>query len=486
MASPITSTSASNLIMATRDASASPASATANSTFSDVLERNMRNNDQAATRPREAAATPPRPTPAEQTRPAPTPGPSAKPAAQAPAPTPDSKAATDQAAAVAATQGKVEESAAAVAAAAVAATDSAASKIGTSSSQDDAPVPAVPAEVPDALLTGNPTPDPAENETAVAASLAALAPVLAGIALAPEPDASAPEADLTATSPPTPARTLASTLMARLFGHPAATTSGEGGKGVEGGADGSGAATTKLAAAPGTIGNAAAAADADADAVTDFAALLASKQPAATPAATTARMATEPGADPAVRLPTPPAPLLAAEPASTGLPHTAGTAGVGVARTESAPLQQLPVATPVGQRAWAEDVGTKLTWMVGRGESRAELVLTPPSMGKLGVSIHINGDQTTAHFVAATPAAREALEQAMPRLREMLQQSGINLGQTDVSTSGQHQAREDAATHRSPYPHGGASAASRDDAPLPLASSAQWIRGGTGVIDTFA
>lgn len=451
MASPITSNPALNLIMAARDASAGPSGTGAASTFSDMLERNMRQSDQAATRPRETAATPARPASAEPARSAPARESGTKPVTRDARSTADNPAAENQAAenraAVAGTQGNVED----------AANGDPANQADTSSALDDATTPAAPTETPDVLLTATPAPDPADNETAVAASLAALAPVLAGIAIAPEPDAAATDAELA-----TPARTLASTLMARLFGHPG------GGDGKATGADASAAGAAKLAAP---------AVGAD-DAPTEFAALMASKQPAATPAA--ARVA-----DPALNLPGVPA-QLAAEPGTAGLLHTAGATGAGVARTESTSLQQLPVATAVGQRAWAEDVGTKLTWMVGRGESRAELVLTPPSMGKLGVSIHINGDQTTAHFVAATPAAREALEQAMPRLREMLQQSGINLGQADVSTSGQHQAREDAAPHRSPYPHGIANAAGHDDAPLPLASSSHWIRSGAGVIDTFA
>ena len=124
--------------------------------------------------------------------------------------------------------------------------------------------------------------------------------------------------------------------------------------------------------------------------------------------------------------------------------------------------------------------------MVGRGESRAELVLTPPSLGKLGISIQVNGDQTSAHFVASTAAAREALEQAMPRLREALQQAGISLGQTNVSTSGEQQTRGDGRDEQ--VGNGGRI---RDlpldaDAPLAQPPGQRWTSSGTGVIDTFA
>lgn len=158
-----------------------------------------------------------------------------------------------------------------------------------------------------------------------------------------------------------------------------------------------------------------------------------------------------------------------------------------LAGRSAASVQQLPVYTPAGQRGWTEDVGNRLIWMANRGETRAELVLTPPSLGKLGISLQMNGDQTTAHFVAATPAAREALEQAIPRLRELLQQAGINLGQTDVSTSGEQQARDEAGNARrgsGQHPIG-ALAGDANAADLPV-SSGSWVRTGTGMVDTFA
>lgn len=147
--------------------------------------------------------------------------------------------------------------------------------------------------------------------------------------------------------------------------------------------------------------------------------------------------------------------------------------------TSSTP--QLAVNTPAGQSAWAEEVGNRVTWMLGRAESKAELVLTPPHLGKVEVSINLNGDQTTAQFVAATQAARDALEQAMPKLREILAQSGISLGQTNVSTSGEQQASGEDRGRRS----GRSGEAGAIDA---AASSAgmRWTKQVEGLVDTFA
>lgn len=166
-----------------------------------------------------------------------------------------------------------------------------------------------------------------------------------------------------------------------------------------------------------------------------------------------------------------------------GLPFSAR----GEPSQQVAQLTQLQVSTPAGQRGWATEIGNQVSWMLGRNESKAELVLTPPSLGKLGVSIHVNGDQTTAHFVAATQAARDALEQAMPRLREVLQQAGINLGQTNVSTSGEQRPHDGGGDSGQ---RGGWGSSGRSDAgdmaSTGASTTTSWVRSGNGVIDTFA
>jgi flagellar hook-length control protein FliK len=160
--------------------------------------------------------------------------------------------------------------------------------------------------------------------------------------------------------------------------------------------------------------------------------------------------------------------------------HGANLLGVLRHAPAQAPTPQLPVHTPASRQAWAEDVGNQVRWMIGRAESKAELVLTPPNLGKLEVSISLNGDQTTAQFVASSQAARDALEQALPRLREILQQSGISLGQADVSTSGEHDSGgEDSGQGR--RTSGGGTIADSVDGGKP----APWLRQHDGLVDTF-
>lgn len=94
---------------------------------------------------------------------------------------------------------------------------------------------------------------------------------------------------------------------------------------------------------------------------------------------------------------------------------------------------QLRLNTPLTNRSWGEDLGQKIVWMVARGAQTAELHLNPPLLGPLDVVLNVSGDQATALFASPHESVRLAVEQALPKLREMLADNGITLGNTTVS-----------------------------------------------------
>ena len=181
--------------------------------------------------------------------------------------------------------------------------------------------------------------------------------------------------------------------------------------------------------------------------------------------------------------------LTALHPATPGTENSLATTPFALkADSVASQTSQLAVHTPVGQRGWSEEVGNRLTWMIGRGESKAELVLTPPSLGKVEVSINLTGEQATAHFVAASRDARDALEQAMPRLRELMQQAGISLGDTQVGTrqGNQGQSADDSPARRGSRTIAGNSSGDISDAGAISAGTTRWTGGSNGLVDTFA
>jgi flagellar hook-length control protein FliK len=105
-----------------------------------------------------------------------------------------------------------------------------------------------------------------------------------------------------------------------------------------------------------------------------------------------------------------------------------------------APGQGMRIDTPLGQAGWHDEMGQKLTWMVGNNRQQADIVLTPPNLGRVEVSLTMNGDQATAVFTSPHAAVREALEASLHRLREVLADAGVSLGQTHVGSESPNQS----------------------------------------------
>jgi flagellar hook-length control protein FliK len=92
-----------------------------------------------------------------------------------------------------------------------------------------------------------------------------------------------------------------------------------------------------------------------------------------------------------------------------------------------------PLNVPVGSAQWADEIGSRMTMMVEQGKHTASLRLSPEHLGPLEVRITMNGDQASVQFGAAHVDTRNAIENALPRLREMFASQGLSLADANVS-----------------------------------------------------
>ncbi len=121
---------------------------------------------------------------------------------------------------------------------------------------------------------------------------------------------------------------------------------------------------------------------------------------------------------------------------NTGLNEVQGIKDLAQQQIESTRLAQQTTATdkginifkPEGQQQLTE----KVRWMVNSRNISAEIRLDPPDLGGMNIKVNLSGDSASVSFVVQSQQAREALDQATPRLREMLEEQGIELGQSSV------------------------------------------------------
>lgn len=142
----------------------------------------------------------------------------------------------------------------------------------------------------------------------------------------------------------------------------------------------------------------------------------------------------------------------------------------------------LTIDQPVSSPAWGNALGERVVWMAGQSQQSASLHLNPPHLGPIEVQLTLSNDQANAVFVADHPAVREAIQSALPQLRESLAQSGIALGNVSVGSQSSSQQS---------FGHGGRSAHAGDwaepqGAGLTAQTAGVKVHGGTGMVDLFA
>jgi flagellar hook-length control protein FliK len=125
-----------------------------------------------------------------------------------------------------------------------------------------------------------------------------------------------------------------------------------------------------------------------------------------------------------------------------------------MASSRDVPSHSTSVAVPVNQPGWDQALGERVHWLVTQRFQTAEIHLNPPELGPVEVRLSMDHDQAQIQFFSPHASVRDAIEAALPRLREMMGDGGVQLMNVDV---GQHSAERQShfqtdfgAAHRGP------------------------------------
>lgn len=166
-------------------------------------------------------------------------------------------------------------------------------------------------------------------------------------------------------------------------------------------------------------------------------------------------------------------------------PATAGERLQGTGKGE----MQHHVPAPVHDPRWAQQFSERVVWLARGDVQNAQINVNPAQLGPIQINISLNGDQMTAHFAVANQEVRQAIEDAMPRLREMLSGAGINLGQSNVGSQAQQQqqAQQESSQQAGNAPRfDGEEAILSPDQATHSGTSGLPARQGRGMVDLFA
>ena len=115
--------------------------------------------------------------------------------------------------------------------------------------------------------------------------------------------------------------------------------------------------------------------------------------------------------------------------------------GPAPAGTPAAPLVTT-LDIPFRQSGWEAALGERLVWMTSQQLQAAEIRLNPPHLGPMEVRIQFGSDQAQIHVASQHAVVREAIETSIPRLREIFDNAGVQLGDVNVSQHSFAQQRQ--------------------------------------------
>ncbi|TQM12368.1 flagellar hook-length control protein FliK [Pseudoxanthomonas sp. 3HH-4] len=154
----------------------------------------------------------------------------------------------------------------------------------------------------------------------------------------------------------------------------------------------------------------------------------------------------------------------------------ASNAPLGLARTETVNAMEAPSADLHGGH-FDEDVADAVRWMADQKIGHAHIKVTPNDLGTVEIRLRLEGDRVHADFSSAQADVRQALENSLPKLRDMLGQHGFQLAHADVGQ--QHAPPSQGGT----APHGEGAADTSDAGPETPRTVRMTAR---GLVDAYA
>jgi flagellar hook-length control protein FliK len=87
---------------------------------------------------------------------------------------------------------------------------------------------------------------------------------------------------------------------------------------------------------------------------------------------------------------------------------------------------------------FGSNLAHRIQWIYSKSLPNAQIMMDPAELGPMNVKVQHNQGETSIIFQVSHPATRDALNESLPRLKEMLEQQGINLSDASVEDHSGH------------------------------------------------
>jgi flagellar hook-length control protein FliK len=118
-----------------------------------------------------------------------------------------------------------------------------------------------------------------------------------------------------------------------------------------------------------------------------------------------------------------------------------GSSEVSQSQKTNTQLHQETIS--IFRKDFADATKEKVMLMISQKLQRFDITLDPPELGNMQVRVNLQGEQATVNFVVQNQQAKDALEQNMHKLKDMLAEQGVDVGDSNVEQQSQQSDTED-------------------------------------------
>ena len=139
------------------------------------------------------------------------------------------------------------------------------------------------------------------------------------------------------------------------------------------------------------------------------------------------------------------------------------------------------------RKDFADAVKDKVMLVISQKLQQFDITLDPPELGNIHVKVNLQGEQASVNFVVNNQQAKDAFEQNMHKLKELLAERGVDVGDTNVEQQSHQSDNQDMNEEHNSENHGSGITMTGDasDA-IEHNLSAKMVNASTSAVDYYA
>lgn len=104
------------------------------------------------------------------------------------------------------------------------------------------------------------------------------------------------------------------------------------------------------------------------------------------------------------------------------------------------------ISVPVNNPQWADKFSEQIAWLGQQGIKSAQIKIHPEDLGPIEINIKMDKNDASVNIISHSAIVRDIIDQAMPKLREMMADQGLNLSDVHInSDQGSRQSSQGSA-----------------------------------------